>query len=378
VPRYACLRGHVLHHTDSACRSLGGLRLERAIAGALPGSGHPRRRARLAEAVGALERQHEQRLQGQRLAVQRAEFEAGRARRQFDAREPEHRLVARTLEGRLEEALSGLERERRKLAALEQDRPEPLTVEERRALASLARDLPRLWEAPATTARDRKELLRALVGEVVVTVREDPRRAEVEIVWEGGARTELSVPLIRRGPETRRTPEDTVELVRRLARHHPDRQIAAILNKQGRRTGGDLPFTQGRVKGVPQRAGIPAAPPPDPESELYTVEQAASELSVSAPTIYRWLRAGLLPGEQTTPGAPWRIRLTDEIRSRFVPDVPDGYLPLAEAAKRLGVARQTVLHKVQRGELNAVQVTQGRRKGLRIRVSAAGTGLSDQ
>jgi excisionase family DNA binding protein len=61
-----------------------------------------------------------------------------------------------------------------------------------------------------------------------------------------------------------------------------------------------------------------------------------------------------------------------------VPDVPDGYLPLAEAAKRLGVARQTVLHKVQRGELNAVQVTQGRRKGLRIRVSAAGTGLSDQ
>ena len=87
---------------------------------------------------------------------------------------------------------------------------------------------------------------------------------------------------------------------------------------------------------------------------------------------------GLLPGEQTTPHAPWRIRLTDETRSRFVPDVPDGYLPLDEAAKRLGYARQTVLHKVQRGELDAVQVTTGRRKGLRIQVNGAATGLFDQ
>jgi excisionase family DNA binding protein len=85
-----------------------------------------------------------------------------------------------------------------------------------------------------------------------------------------------------------------------------------------------------------------------------------------------------LPAEQSTPHAPWRIRLTDEVRRRFVPDVPDGFVPLDEAAKRLGVARQTVLHKVQRGELNAVQVTRGRRKGLRIQVSGEDAGLFDQ
>jgi excisionase family DNA binding protein len=378
VPRYACVRGHVLHHADSSCQSLGGLRLEKAIAGAFLEAVSPAGARASAEATGELERQHEQRLGGQRLAVERAEFEAGRARRQFDACEPEHRLVARSLEARLERALSGLERERRRLAELEQHRPEPLTDDERRALARLARDLPRLWDATTTTARDRKELLRALVREVIVTVRDDPRRAEVEIIWEGGARTELTVPLIRRGPETRRTPEDTVELVRRLAAHHPDRQIAAILNKQGRRTGSGLSFNESRVKHVRQRAGIPAAPAPDPASELLTVEQAAKELSVSGPTIYRWLRAGLLPGEQITPGATWRIRLTDEIRGRFVPDVPDGFVPLAEAAKALGVARQTVLHKVQRGELEAVQVTAGRRKGLRIQVTAGEAGLFAQ
>jgi excisionase family DNA binding protein len=87
--------------------------------------------------------------------------------------------------------------------------------------------------------------------------------------------------------------------------------------------------------------------------------------------VRRWLRDGLLPGEQTTPGAPWRIRLTAEVRRRFVPEVPDGFVPLAEAAQALGCARQTVLQKVQRGELRAIQVTRGRRKGLRIEVPAA-------
>jgi excisionase family DNA binding protein len=213
---------------------------------------------------------------------------------------------------------------------------------------------------------------------VIVTVDEQPRRAQLEIVWEGGARSELQVPLIRRGPETRRTDEDTIELIRRLAVHHPDRQIAAILNKQGRRTGTGLRFTEPRVKSVRQSNRIPAAPPPDPASGLYTIEQAAGELGVNHTTIYRWLRAGLLPGEQTTAGAPWRIRLTDEIRGRFVPDIPDGYVPLDEAAKRLGIARQTVLHKVQRGQLHAIQVTKGRRKGLRIQVPAVEAGLFAQ
>jgi excisionase family DNA binding protein len=220
--------------------------------------------------------------------------------------------------------------------------------------------------------------LRTLVGEVIVTVKEDPRRAEVEIVWEGGAHTALQVPLIRRGGERHRTSEDTVELISRLAAHTDDRQIAAILNKQGRRTGTGLPFSQSRVKYVRQQHGIPAAPPPDPDSGLVTIEQAATQLGVSNATIYRWLKAGLLPGEQTTPHAPWRIRLTDESRARFVPDVPDGYLPLNEAAKCLGCARQTVLHKVQRGELHAVQVLSGRRTGLRIKVTGPEAGLFDK
>jgi excisionase family DNA binding protein len=132
------------------------------------------------------------------------------------------------------------------------------------------------------------------------------------------------------------------------------------------------------VKGTRQRASISAAPPPDSDGDVVTIQQAATELSVSTATIYRWLKAGLLPGEQITPGAPWRIRLSDEIRARFLPEVPDGFVPLADAAKALGIARQTVLHKVQRGELEAVQVTKGRRKGFRIQVPGGEAGLFAQ
>ncbi|MCA1702717.1 MAG: MerR family transcriptional regulator, partial [Actinobacteria bacterium] len=141
-------------------------------------------------------------------------------------------------------------------------------------------------------------------------------RAELEIFWEGGARSQLEVRLNRRGPERHRTAEETIELIRRLAGHHPDRQIAAILSKQGRRTAKGGQFTEGRVRAIRNRAGILPAPPPAEGGETVTIAAAANELSVSTATIRRWLREGLLPAEQTTPHAPWRIRLTDEVRAR--------------------------------------------------------------
>jgi biotin operon repressor len=90
------------------------------------------------------------------------------------------------------------------------------------------------------------------------------------------------------------------------------------------------------------------------------------------------LRDGFITGEQLTANAPWRIRVDQTVRDRVVPTVPDGWLPLDEAAATLGVARQTVLHKVQRGQLQAVHVNRGQRKGLRIKVVSDRAGLFDQ
>ena len=112
-----------LHHTGNSCQSLGGERLEKAVVDAFLEAVTPAGIDATAGAIRELEDQHEQRLAGQRLALERAEFEAERAERQFDACEPENRLVARTLERKLEQALAAVERERGKLAALEHARP---------------------------------------------------------------------------------------------------------------------------------------------------------------------------------------------------------------------------------------------------------------
>src|SRR5215218_5182946 len=93
VRRYACVRGHLLHATDQTCQSLGGGRLDKAVAAAFPDAVSPAAVAATAGAVGELHEQHDAVLSGQRLALERAQFEADRARRQFDACEPEHRLV---------------------------------------------------------------------------------------------------------------------------------------------------------------------------------------------------------------------------------------------------------------------------------------------
>jgi len=85
-------------------------------------------------------------------------------------------------------------------------------------------------------------------------------------------------------------------------------------------------------------------------------------------TIHRLLNDGIIAGEQPTPGAPWRIRLTKDLKDRFNGDAGEDLLPMREAMRALGVSRQTVLQRVKRGELAAVHVMHGKQKGLRIKV----------
>ena len=187
--------------------------------------------------------------------------------------------------------------------------------------------------------------------------------------WRGGALSELTVTLKRR-PATVRTDEDTIDLVRRLAVHYPDAQIAGILNRQCRRTARGLSFTAGRVQSLRHHWKIGChLDTEEPQGHLLTVAQAATELGIAPSTLHRWINDGFVAGEQDTPGAPWRIRMTDELRNLFVDDAPDGWLAMLEATLALGVSRQTVLQRVKRGELQAIHVRSGRRKGLRIYVS---------
>ena len=99
---------------------------------------------------------------------------------------------------------------------------------------------------------------------------------------------------------------------------------------------------------------------------MHDRRESSTQLGLAPSTLHRWLNDGFIAGEQITPGAPWRIRVNGELRSRFVENPPDGYVKMFRAMKLLGVSRQTILQRVKRGELKAVHVYRGRSKGLRI------------
>ena len=130
-------------------------------------------------------------------------------------------------------------------------------------------------------------------------------------------------------------------------------------------------FTANQVGSLRRYRSIPRFQPPTTQAngELVTIRKAAQILGMNTSSIHRWLADGFIAGEQVTPGAPWQIRISEELRSRIVQTAPPEYLPMIEATAKLGVSRQTVLQRVKRGELQAVLVRQGRRKGLRIKVA---------
>ena len=146
--------------------------------------------------------------------------------------------------------------------------------------------------------------------------------------WRGGTLTELDLSLPRMKPRGLHTDEDTVSLLHRLAVHYPDDVIAGILNRQGRKTASGERFTALHVGSLRRYRNIPRYQPPaePPGGQVVPIRQAAQILGVYPSTIHRWLNDGFIAGEQLTPGAPWQIRITDELRARFVEQAPPEFI----------------------------------------------------
>jgi hypothetical protein len=234
VARYVCAQGLRLYGSARSCQSLSGRRLDAAVVEEMFTVLQPATLTATAAALAEAEDQHARRLRAFELAVERAGYEAERARRQFDAVEPENRLVARSLERDWEARLVAQRRAEADLDAQRSRRPATLTEEEVAWLSHAGADLRGVFDAPSTTVRERKQLLRLLIRELVVTVDTHARQATATIVWEGGARTTLTVWLPRRGVDGPvRTEADTLERLRRLAAHYDDATIARLRARQG-------------------------------------------------------------------------------------------------------------------------------------------------
>ena len=388
-PAYRCSRAHQMYGARS-CQWIGGRRLHETVLEELLAVLAPATLAATVQALAGAQDQHRQNLAVFERAAERARYEAGRALRQYDNIEPENRLVARTLEAVLEDKLTAVRTAENQLAAQRARHPVTLTEEETAWITTAGADLRAIFSAPATTCAQRKELIRAVITEVVATAGDTAdgegsgRTCQIRIIWQGGASTDVRMPMPASGHHGRTTSEDTLALIRRLAPRYDDTTIAQILGQQNRRTATGLPFRKAHVRELRAYHGIPGyQPPPETvrpgcqDATVVSIADAAHQLGVSSATIYRWLRDGFVTGEQLTPGAPWQIRVNQQLRDMVRPQAPDGWLPLGQAAACLGIARQTVLNKVQRGELNAIYLTRGRRKGLRIQVGCGQAGLFD-
>ena len=370
TPGYHCAGKTIVEGRGCYCLNVGGVQIDEAIAKTFLAALEPAKLAATIAAAERLEADSEAALKQWRLGVERASYEASRAERRYMAGDPDNRLVARGLEREWEQRLADLEAAKDELARRLEQRPRVLGQEERDRLLALGADLATVWDAPTTTPRDRKELLRALIEEMILSVDRDKSAAHLTLRWKGGALTDLDVPLPRSRPATVRTDEETLDLVRRLAALYPDTVVAGILNRQGRTTARGRRFEANRVASLRAHWRIPCFQP-KPEvaaGEIMTVAAAAATLNVAPSTLHRWLNDGLIPGEQVTPGAPWRIRMTDELKARFTEAAGEDFITMQEATHTLGVTRQTVLQRVKRGEIEAAHVTKGGKRGLRIKV----------
>jgi len=286
APGYHCSGKDIVQGRGVYCLNVGGVQIDQAVVDAFLKALTPAALEATQLAIQQLEADHDAALSQWRLAVERARYEAERAERQYRAVEPENRLVARGLETEWEKRLRDLAVAEAELRRREQQRPRTLSQEEKNKICSLGSDLRKVWSAPITTDRDRKELLRTLLEEVIVTIVRAERRAHPTLRWRGGTLTELDLSLPRSQPHGIHTDEDTISLLRRLAVHYSDDVIAGILNRQGRKTANGERFTANQVGSLRRYRNIPRYEPPTEPStgELATIRQAAKILGVYTST----------------------------------------------------------------------------------------------
>jgi Recombinase/Recombinase zinc beta ribbon domain len=292
--RYYC-HGALVNHGTARCISLGGA--DNAVGTEVlrvlkPLGIHAAVKAMATQTseISAARRQLE-------LALQEARFSAAYARRQYDAVDPDNRLVAGELERRWNEALRVVHRLEGEIAELEAKRPAPLREKERRHLMRLGGDLELAWLHPAATAETRKRILRTALHEIIVRI--EGGFIQMVLHWQGGDHTPLQLKMNGVGKHRWMVPEDTLSLIRELTRLMSDQQIARLLNRVGKPTGRGNGWTKTRVCSFRSHHGIVVYREGEwVERGEMRLEAVAQSIDVSVMTALRMIRHGIIKGRQ--------------------------------------------------------------------------------
>src|SRR5215469_3107699 len=302
--RYSCMRGF-LDNGEPRCIAFGGVTVDEAI-------GREVLRVVQPAAIEASMLAHEERVR-QRDDVlealerdrQAASYAADRARRQYDAADPENRLVTAELERRWNLALQHVNEIEARIHqhGAENDRVPTAANED---LCRLATQLEAIWADPTTSVQLKKRVLRTLIEEVLVDVDSSQGELLLTVHWKGGAHTPLRLPRRRRGQCSTQTPRELIEAVSVLARISSDDVIAGVLNRNGHLTGRGNRWTRERVTALRSHNRIPCYKPEDQQLWV-NLTDAAAYLEISPRTLRLAIDRGQIPADHPFADGPWVI-----------------------------------------------------------------------
>ena len=306
VPRYGCHGGRE-NRGSASCLSLGAWRVDQAVAEEVLAAIQPAGAQASLLALEQLAHGQHEKSAALTLALERARYEANRVQRQYEAVDPENRLVAGELEKRWNSALARVTELEQQLQAIGKQET-VVTAEQKDQLLHLGQRLEEAWNHSAAPPELKKRILRTVLHEIVINHTEDNRAHLLVLHWQGGVHTELRVQRNRPGHHRRVTDINVIELIRELSKVCIDSTIAATLNRLGYRTGTGKTWRAHSVSSLRYTHRLPNY---SKGKDWLTVEQTAAALKVSETVIRRLIKQRILPANQVIGSTPWIIARDD-------------------------------------------------------------------
>lgn len=303
--RYQC-RGDDAHVGAGLCIGIGGVRVDRAVALQILEAVSDRAVEAAIFASDQVERSRKDIIAAVERELEAARYEASLAGRRYELVDPQKRHVARELEARWNSALervAGLERRIEEQSAFSAVRPKI----DRARLLQLAHDLPAVWNAPSTDTRTKQRLIHILVQEIVCDLDDTSNETVLLIHWTGGRHTEVRVARVKTGRYPSGMSPTAVEVIRKLAGHWPDRELAVSLNRMRCKTSNSETWTTVRVRETRERLGIAEFDPTKADGQMISLMKAAERLGICVGSAKSLALKGILPATQIMPGSPWLV-----------------------------------------------------------------------
>ena len=364
-PAFVCRR-EKLTYAAPQCQSFPMRYLDQAISEVFLQAVQPAQLETMLAALEVLEQERQSLDRQWQLRLERARYQVQLAQRQYDAVDPDNRLVARELEKRWNDALVSLEELERDYAMAQRTDLAPPSETDQQAVRNLATNLPALWSAPTTTAADRKRLLRLVVQGVTLTADPKTRSAAFSVLWSGEISTQHRVTCPPIGWHCV-TDASLVQRIRDLATIYPDHRIAEVLNAEGFRTQTGKEWTYGRVFSIRKQHHIPTHCPVDPTGMalrgdgLVSVKMAAQMLNISPALVHLWAKTGVLEYDQRVSASKLWVRVKEADLCRLNGAADCTHLPtIAEVMMAENLTRDEVWALVRAGQFVAYRSQRGK------------------